>query len=111
MELVLQCFYTIKNEFMNNNRLNNIISISFYNFKNVICDRYQYFIIHFTRTVNVYNKQNVFNFIFQKTIFNINMSDTGMNLSPVQEFYKGQTIFITGGTGFMGKVIQSSKSS
>lgn len=27
-----------------------------------------------------------------------------MNLSPVQEFYKGQTIFITGGTGFMGKV-------
>lgn len=32
------------------------------------------------------------------------MSDTGMNLSPVQEFYKGQTIFITGGTGFMGKV-------
>ncbi|XP_037045960.1 putative fatty acyl-CoA reductase CG5065 isoform X2 [Bradysia coprophila] len=33
------------------------------------------------------------------------MSDTGMNLSPVQEFYKGQTIFITGGTGFMGKVL------
>lgn len=27
-----------------------------------------------------------------------------MSLSPVQEFYKGQTILITGGTGFMGKV-------
>lgn len=24
--------------------------------------------------------------------------------TPVQSFYKGQTIFITGGTGFMGKV-------
>lgn len=26
-------------------------------------------------------------------------------LSPIQEFYKGQNIFITGGTGFMGKVM------
>lgn len=26
-------------------------------------------------------------------------------LSPIQEFYYGQTIFITGGTGFMGKLL------
>lgn len=25
-------------------------------------------------------------------------------LTPVQEFYKGQSVFVTGGTGFMGKV-------
>ncbi|GAB1866560.1 Fatty acyl-CoA reductase [Camponotus japonicus] len=27
------------------------------------------------------------------------------NLSPIQEFYYGQSIFITGGTGFMGKLL------
>lgn len=26
-------------------------------------------------------------------------------LSPVQEFYKGKTVFITGASGFMGKVL------
>lgn len=26
-------------------------------------------------------------------------------LSPIQEFYHGQSIFITGGTGFMGKLL------
>lgn len=26
-------------------------------------------------------------------------------LTPIQELYKGKTIFITGGSGFMGKVI------
>lgn len=26
-------------------------------------------------------------------------------LNSVQEFYKGKTIFITGGSGFMGKVL------
>lgn len=26
-------------------------------------------------------------------------------LTPVQEFYKGKTIFITGASGFMGKVL------
>lgn len=31
------------------------------------------------------------------------MSDFN-KLTPVQEFYKGKTIFITGGSGFMGKV-------
>ena len=25
--------------------------------------------------------------------------------SPVEEFYKGKTVFITGATGFMGKVV------
>lgn len=25
-------------------------------------------------------------------------------LTPIQELYKGKTIFITGGSGFMGKV-------
>lgn len=25
-------------------------------------------------------------------------------LTPVQEFYKDQSVFVTGGTGFMGKV-------
>lgn len=24
--------------------------------------------------------------------------------TPIQEYYKGKTIFITGGSGFMGKV-------
>ncbi|XP_034951190.1 fatty acyl-CoA reductase wat-like [Chelonus insularis] len=28
-----------------------------------------------------------------------------MNLTPIQEFYAGQSIFITGGTGFLGKLI------
>lgn len=28
-----------------------------------------------------------------------------MTLTEVQEFYKGKTIFITGGSGFMGKVL------
>jgi len=26
-------------------------------------------------------------------------------LSPIQEFYHGQSVFITGGTGFMGKLL------
>lgn len=26
-------------------------------------------------------------------------------LSEIQSFYKGKTVFITGGTGFMGKVL------
>lgn len=29
-------------------------------------------------------------------------------LTPIQEFYKGKTIFITGGSGFMGKVSSNS---
>ena len=27
--------------------------------------------------------------------------------SPVEEFYKGKTVFITGATGFMGKVVEA----
>lgn len=27
------------------------------------------------------------------------------NLTPIQNFYNGQSIFITGGTGFMGKLL------
>ncbi|XP_015586810.1 fatty acyl-CoA reductase wat [Cephus cinctus] len=33
------------------------------------------------------------------------ISPTTMNFSPLQEFYAGQTIFITGGTGFLGKLL------
>ena len=29
----------------------------------------------------------------------------GSMSSPVEEFYKGKTVFITGATGFMGKVV------
>ena len=29
----------------------------------------------------------------------------GLMDSPVEEFYKGKTVFITGATGFMGKVV------
>ena len=29
--------------------------------------------------------------------------------SPVEEFYKGKTVFITGATGFMGKVVEAGK--
>lgn len=32
------------------------------------------------------------------------MADKETGLTPVQEFYKGKTIFVTGGSGFMGKV-------
>ncbi|XP_025986100.1 fatty acyl-CoA reductase wat isoform X1 [Solenopsis invicta] len=32
-------------------------------------------------------------------------SPVNEKLSPIQEFYYGQTIFITGGTGFMGKLL------
>lgn len=34
-------------------------------------------------------------------------SHNSMNeeLSPIQQFYNGQNIFITGGTGFMGKLL------
>lgn len=28
-----------------------------------------------------------------------------MELSPIQKFYKGKTIFVTGASGFMGKVL------
>lgn len=35
--------------------------------------------------------------------FNSKMSESN-KLTPVQEFYKGKTLFITGGSGFMGKV-------
>lgn len=28
-----------------------------------------------------------------------------IDLTPIQEFYTGQSIFITGGTGFLGKLI------
>lgn len=34
-----------------------------------------------------------------------NSSPINENLSPIQEFYYGQSIFITGGTGFMGKLL------
>lgn len=27
------------------------------------------------------------------------------NLTPIQEFYHGQSVFLTGGTGFMGKLL------
>lgn len=27
------------------------------------------------------------------------------SLSPIQNFYNGQSIFVTGGTGFMGKIL------
>lgn len=30
---------------------------------------------------------------------------TVVKLNPIQEFYKDKTIFITGGSGFMGKVL------
>lgn len=30
---------------------------------------------------------------------------SSQNLSPVQSYYKGKTIFITGASGFMGKVL------
>ncbi|EFN84876.1 Fatty acyl-CoA reductase 1 [Harpegnathos saltator] len=32
-------------------------------------------------------------------------SPSNEKLSPVQEFYNGQSVFITGGTGFMGKLL------
>lgn len=32
-------------------------------------------------------------------------SPVNEKLSPIQEFYHGQSIFITGGTGFMGKLL------
>ena len=32
-------------------------------------------------------------------------SPVNEKLSPIQEFYNGQSIFITGGTGFMGKLL------
>ena len=32
-------------------------------------------------------------------------SPVNEKLSPIQEFYYGQSIFITGGTGFMGKLL------
>lgn len=28
-----------------------------------------------------------------------------VNLTPIQDFYSGQSIFITGGTGFLGKLV------
>ncbi|XP_051171885.1 fatty acyl-CoA reductase wat-like isoform X2 [Leptopilina boulardi] len=34
-----------------------------------------------------------------------NISNENLNLTPIQEFYVGQSIFITGGTGFMGKLL------
>ena len=33
----------------------------------------------------------------------------GSMSSPVEEFYKGKTVFITGATGFMGKVVEAGK--
>nr|QGV11519.1 FAR27 [Tetrastichus brontispae] len=33
------------------------------------------------------------------------MNDEKQTLTPVQEFYAGQSVFITGGTGFMGKLL------
>ena len=33
------------------------------------------------------------------------ISSENLNLTPIQEFYAGQSIFITGGTGFMGKLL------
>ncbi|KAG8038013.1 hypothetical protein G9C98_006338 [Cotesia typhae] len=33
------------------------------------------------------------------------ISQLNINLTPIQEFYAGQSIFITGGTGFLGKLI------
>lgn len=36
---------------------------------------------------------------------NVQSSDGVGQLTPVQEFYRGQSIFITGGTGFMGKLL------
>lgn len=34
-----------------------------------------------------------------------NISNENLNLTPIQEFYAGQSVFITGGTGFMGKLL------
>lgn len=31
--------------------------------------------------------------------------EEAVNLTPIQKFYNGQSIFITGGTGFMGKLL------
>jgi FlaA1/EpsC-like NDP-sugar epimerase len=28
-----------------------------------------------------------------------------LNLSAIQEFYKGKVVFVTGGTGFLGKLL------
>lgn len=33
------------------------------------------------------------------------ISSENLNLTAIQEFYAGQNIFITGGTGFMGKLL------
>lgn len=33
------------------------------------------------------------------------VSKPSANLTPIQEFYAGQKIFITGGTGFLGKLL------
>ena len=40
-----------------------------------------------------------------KTLQQQNYSSENLNLTPIQEFYNGQSIFITGGTGFMGKLL------
>ena len=33
------------------------------------------------------------------------ISSENLDLTPIQEFYAGQNIFITGGTGFVGKLL------
>ena len=33
------------------------------------------------------------------------MQDVEFECSPIQQFYQGKTVFITGATGFMGKVL------
>lgn len=33
------------------------------------------------------------------------MSVENLDLTPIQQFYHGQSVFVTGGTGFMGKLL------
>ena len=40
-----------------------------------------------------------------KDVDTVDISECNMEKSPVFEFYRGKTVFITGATGFMGKVL------
>lgn len=46
---------------------------------------------------NIHEENNTYNFPENHTSVE--------NLTPIQSFYNGQVLFITGGTGFMGKIM------
>ena len=46
-----------------------------------------------------------FNFRSNTSGPSIRMGEAGELDSPVSRFYRGKTVFITGATGFMGKVV------